>query len=98
MNTDPMLLNTDPTLSMALAGVRTAAAMAGGFAMAKGWVTSDQATQISGALVVLVTAGFALYTQYRNKQHIKIALAMPPPSLSVAAPSATMAQPEAVAS
>jgi hypothetical protein len=72
-------MNTDPTLSMILAGMRTLTAMLGGFAIAKGWITSDQMTQVSGAVVVLATSGFALYSQYHNKENIKVALAMPPP-------------------
>ena len=78
-------MNTDPTLAMVLAGMRTLTAMLGGFAIAKGWITSDQATQISGAIVVLATSGFALYSQYHNKANIKLALAMPPPSPRVIA-------------
>ena len=73
-------MNTDPTLSMILAGMRTLTAMLGGFAIAKGWTTSDQVAQISGAFVVLVTAGFALYSQYHNKEHVKAALEMTPPA------------------
>ena len=70
-------MTTDPTLSMILATIRTLTAMMGGFAIAKGWITSDQVTQISGAVVVLATAGFAIYSQYRNKQHVAVALATP---------------------
>ena len=95
-------MNTDPTLSMLLAGMRTLTAMLGGFAIAKGWVTSDQMTQISGAIVVLGTSGFALYSQYHNKQNIKIALAMPPPAPQAAAEPAKTpdmaTQPEGAAS
>jgi hypothetical protein len=95
-------MNTDPTLSMLLAGLRTLTAMLGGFAIAKGWITSDQVTQISGAIIVLATSGFALYSQYHNKENIKVALAMPPPTPqgtagSPVAPAAT-ANPEGVMS
>jgi hypothetical protein len=87
-------MNTDPTLSMILAGTRTLTAMLGGFAIAKGWASSDQVTQISGAILVLATTGFALYSQYHNKANIKVALAMPPPATQgavepAAAPGAT---------
>jgi hypothetical protein len=87
---------------MLLAGIRTLTAMLGGFAIAKGWITSDQVTQISGAVVVLATSGFALYSQYHNKANIKLALAMPPPATAaITEPdAATVAptQPEGAAS
>ncbi len=67
-------MNTDPTLSMILATTRTLTAMVGGFAIARGWATSDQVAQMGGALVVFVTGGFAIYSQYRHKQDIKGAL------------------------
>lgn len=70
-------MTTDPTLSMILSAVRTLAAMLGGLAIAKGWATSDQMASISGGLVILVTASFGIYSQYRNKQHVAIALATP---------------------
>ena len=73
-------MKTDPTLSMILAGMRTLTAMLGGFAIAKGWMNADQVTQVSGAIIVLATAGFALYSQYRNKQHVAVALALPAPA------------------
>lgn len=73
-------MTTDPTLSMILAAARTLTAMLGGFAIARGWITSDQVAQISGAVVVLATAGFAIYSQYRNKQHVATALATPVPA------------------
>ena len=75
-------MNTDPTLSMILAVARTLGAMVGGYAIAKGWITSDNLTQISGGLVVVVTAGFAAYSQYRNKQHVAQALATPVPDIA----------------
>ena len=83
-------MNTDPTFAMILAATRTLTAMLGGFAIAKGWITSDQVTQVGGALVVLVTAGFALYSQYRNKQHVALALATQPPAAAASTqPAAT---------
>jgi small neutral amino acid transporter SnatA (MarC family) len=85
---------------MVLAGARTLTAMLGGFAIAKGWITSDQVTQISGAIVVLATSGFALYSQYHNKQNIKTALAMEPPAAQAATEPASTpaAQPEGASS
>ena len=88
-------MNTDPTFAMILAGTRTLTAMLGGFAIAKGWMTSDQAAQTGGAVVVLITTGFALYSQYRNKQHVKIALTMTPAGgASPSASAATTPAPE----
>ncbi len=77
-------MSTDPTLPMILAGARTLTAMLGGFAIARGWLTSDELAQLSGAVVVLATAGFAIYSQYRNKQHVAAALAAPAPAATEA--------------
>ncbi len=64
----------DPTLPMVLAASRTLVATLGGFAIARGWVGQDQASQMGGAIVVLITGAFAIYSQFRSKQHLANAL------------------------
>ena len=74
----PPAPSTSPTLPAIYAAVRTLVAMAGGFAIARGWATADQVGEIAGAVAVLVTAGLAITSQVHNKRDVAQALALPP--------------------
>lgn len=70
-------MNTDPLVSSILSAVRTVIAFGGGFVVARGWLTSDQLAQVGGLLATAIPLAFGIWSQIRNKQAVRDALALP---------------------
>ncbi len=58
----------DALKQAALSLLRTTLAVAGGIAVGRGWITTEQSVEVGGALLVLVPAAWGFWNAYRSER------------------------------
>jgi hypothetical protein len=67
----------NPIPSYIAAILRTVGALVAGYAIAKGYITAEQAPQIGGAILALIVAGWSIFQKVNAHGAFKAAVAAP---------------------